>query len=295
MKTKNLILLAATFLLLIVVLWARSAAPALWPQSSPYLQKIRSVDRQKITQIEISRNTTSLILENGGSGWKLNNKKVGAGKAESLLQNIFAAVAPEVVAQTDMRHKELELTADLAAKIKLGDRLTILIGKYNSPGFFVRFDNDNMVYLLKDLTAGQLSTNPQDWLDKTVVAVDPAKVKGLTFTQNGQAFSLSNKDGKWQTADGKDSLKDKTDALVASLATLTADAVVIDEATAKAYGPSPTMNLLLTLESTSETLGIFKGPNNYLIRRGSDGEQFIISAALLSKILSAPKDLSSWD
>lgn len=291
MKTRTLLLLAATFLLLTVLLWARSAVPALWPQSSPYLQKIRAVDRQKITKIEISRSTVSLVLENSGSGWKLNNKKVGAGKAESLLQNIFVALAPEAVAQTALRHKELELTTDLAAKIKLGDQLILLVGKANSPGFFVRFDTDNVVYLLKDLTNSQFSTDPQDWLDKTVITVDPAKVKQLTFTQNGQAFSLSSKDGKWQATGGKESPKDKTDALFASLATLTADAVVIDEATAKAYGPSPAMNLLLTFESTSETLGIFKGPNDYLIRRGSDGEQFIISAARLSKILAAPKDL----
>ncbi len=251
------------------------------------------MDRQKITKVEVSRNTVSLVLENSGSGWKLNNKKVGVGKAESLLQNIFVTVPPEAVAQTALRHQELGLTTELAAKIKLRDQLTLLVGKANAPGFFVRFDNDNVVYLLKDLTDSQFSTDPQDWLDKTVITVDQTKVKQLTFTQNGQAFSLSSKDGKWQTAGGQESPKDKTDALFASLATLTADAVVIDEATAKAYGTGPAMNLLLTFESTSETLGIFKGQNDYLIRRGSDGEQFIISAALLSKILSAPKDLSS--
>ena len=292
MKNKTLLSLSLIFAVLVGLFLVQTYLPEIWPKSSPYLKKMGTVNKNNLARIEISYNKDNIVLEKDGSIWKLNSAKVAPSAIEALISGLFVTTEPETVAQTDIKHKELEVTPEAAIRIKLSEKTALLIGKANYPGVFARFDDDNTVYLLKELDQSQVATEVQPWLDKTVFAAAPDKIQKLTFTKESKDYFLVKKYGKWLNREnGKEVSKEKTDALLAQLSNLNARSVVIKDTPITGFAASPELKVVIALEGGTETLELSKGKDIYLVKRLSDGQQFLVAEASLSKLLSAPEEL----
>ena len=287
-------ILAIIFAALVGLLLVQSYLPDLWPKSLPYLQKLKAINKQNLGRIELSRGADLVVLEKNGNLWKINSSKVAQNAIEDLLNGIFIGQEPDVTAQTDKRHTDLGVTPDQATKVKLSDKISLLIGKADYPGVFARFEGDNVVYLLKNLDSSRITLDAGDWLDKIIFSVDINKLQKLTFNQKNKDLSVSKKDGKWIIEEnGKEVVKEKIDSLILDISTIDAQSVVQSNTELSEYNSTPDLKLFITFDGGTETLELFKGKSGYLVKRDSDEQQFITSEASLSKILSAPKDLTN--
>ena len=289
MSNKNIKLLLAVFVVLIGLLAFKQYAPLLSQPTSAYAQKTKDISAQTVSAIEISNSSGSVQLKKERDTWKVNGKKADTAKINSLLSSLLPAISPEIIAQTDKRHKELELTDQLATKIKLDSKLTLLTGKSGGSGVYARFDNDPAVYLLKNNPS--VTSTVSEWYDKTILAFDQTKATKITFREGNLVIILSKEGDKWKGGSKNEEIgKDKVDPILSQVSSLTAQSLY-DAAGGSTY-PKQT-NLIFTVEydGKMETLEFYKGASDYLVKRQSDGEQFIVSEYSVSSLISAPKEI----
>lgn len=160
---KNLKYIFIIFLLLVAMTAWNIYSPQLFPASSPYRDSIKNLSKQNIHIINITKAKKSVEIQKKQNKWQVNGKPADTAKVEELLSALFPPTPPDLVSQSDKKHKEFELTADLAVKVKLNNQQTILLGKITYPNIYACFDNQKEVYLLKNPST--LSTNLSDWLE----------------------------------------------------------------------------------------------------------------------------------
>lgn len=289
MSNKNIKLLLVVFVVLVGLLAIRQYTPPRTKETSAYTEKTKAVNTQSVAAIEISNSSGSVQLKKESDTWKVNGKKADATKINSLLSSILPAAAPELIAQTDKRHKELELTDDLATKIKLDNKLTVLTGKSGGSGAYIRFDADPTVYLLKNNPS--VTSTASEWYDKTVLAIDKTKVTKITFRE-GNSITMLAKDGdKWKGGSKNEEIENnKVDAVLSQVSSLTAQSL-FDAVKENSYPKQANLTFTIEYDGKLETLEFYKGDSDYLIKRQSDGEQFVVSEYGISSVISAPKDI----
>ena len=214
MSNKNIKLLLVIFVALMGLLVYKQYAPSLTKETSAYTEKTKVVSPQSVASIEINNSSGSMQLKKEGELWKVNGKKADTTKINSLLSALLPGAAPELIAQTDKRHKELELTDDMATKIKLDSKLTVLTGKSGGSGVYARFDTDSAVYLLKNNPS--VTSTASEWYDKTILTVDKTKITKITVRE-GDTIKMLAKDGdKWK-AGSKEVEKNKVDPILSQV------------------------------------------------------------------------------
>lgn len=289
MSNKNIKLLLAVFIVLIGLLVFKQYAPSLSQPTSAYVQKTKDISAQTVSAIEISNPDGSVQLKKEGDVWKVNGKKADTAKINSLLSSLLPTTSPELIAQTDKRHKELELTDDLSTKIKLDNKLTLLTGKSAASGVYTRFDSDPAVYLLKSNPS--VTSTVSEWYDKTILAFDQTKATKITFREGNSVTMLTKEGDKWKGGSKNEEIgKDKMDPILYQINSLTAQSLY--DAAGKSTYPKQT-SLIFTVEydGKMETLEFYKGASDYMVKRASDGEQFIVNEYSISSVISAPKEI----
>lgn len=289
MSNKNIKLLLVIFVVLVGFLVYRQYAPSLTKETSAYAEKTKMVSSQSVTSIEISNSSGSVQLKKEADIWKINGKKADATKINSLLSSILPTTAPELIAQTDKRHKELELTNNLATKIKMDNKLTLLTGKSAGSGVYARFEDDATVYLLKNNSS--VTSTATEWYDKTILAFDQTKASKMTFREGNATIVLTKKDNKWvNEKDSKEAKADKVTSVLSLVSNLSAQSLYEDTKSA-AYSKLATLTFAIEYDGKSETLEFYKGESDYLVKRQADGGKFIISEYNVSSVISAPKEV----
>ncbi|MBU4016631.1 DUF4340 domain-containing protein [Patescibacteria group bacterium] len=253
------------------------------------MEKIKGINIQSIQTIEIKKGSQTIKFNKENNIWKIKNEKADADKIQSLLSTLMAATIPELVAQTDKRYKEFELTNDLATVIKLDNKLTVYTGKYNGAGIYARLDGSPMVYVLKNTSA--IPTTSSEWYDLTIIALDQSKVTKLSFEDNDTPMIIIKKGDKWiSEKTNKEAKKDKVDSILSILSKLTAQSL-LEESKKDSYPASPDLTLVIEYEGKSNTLEFFKGESDYLVKREADSGQFIVSEYAVSSLISAPQEI----
>src|SRR3989338_4664248 len=125
---KNLKLLFIILSILSGVLALKSFLPQFLPTTSPYTEKIKDIKKENVTSLSVSKLSESVKLEKVGDTWKADGKKADKNKIDDLLNGLLSDDLPELISQTDSRHKELELTSDLGTQVKINDGLTVFLG-----------------------------------------------------------------------------------------------------------------------------------------------------------------------
>ena len=288
MQNKNLKILTVIFVVLIGFLGIKTYLPKVTPTTSAYSEKVKTVNRESVASVLIKNTSDSIDLKKENNVWKLNAKKVDATKVDNLIGQLLTTTSPEVIAQTDKRHKEFELTDDLATKVSLDNKLTWLIGKGSGSAVYARFEGDNSVYLLKDVSLTALSS-ASDWYDKTILTFDQTKATKVTFREGNVITILTKQGDKWMSGD-KEAKKDRVDAALSQASGLTAQSL-FDATKATTYPKVASLVLTIEYDGKSETLEFYKGSSDYLIKRSSDSEQFVVSEYSISSLISAPKEV----
>lgn len=264
------------------------------PQSA-YNERLKSLKPEAISTISLEKKANDqepkIILHKENKDWKANGKKVTSAKVDELLSDLLTKDSVETIAQTNARHKELELTGDVATQVTLDQKVTVFIGKITPGGRYVRFADSDPVYVVKDLSYSSASVDPQDWYDKTIVAVDEKSLKKLEFKKSDEQFTLAKEETKWKLEKDQKEIKESVlSPLTQALSSLTASKVASDEEI-KTYPTTPELTLIISADRETDTLIFYKNNDDYLVQRGRDQEHFLLISSQADKFFLSSKDL----
>ncbi len=291
MQDRTLKALALVFVALLLIWGAKMYVQHRTRPLSPYTEKVRSHNPTAVQTIVLRNTQGTVALKKEDGAWKLNGKKADTSKVEHLVETLFPTIAPELIAQTDKRHEEFQITDTQATTVMVDDALTWFVGKSEGVYIYARLDSDANVYLLRAGTASTFSTDASDWYDKTILAFDQARTSKLTMNLRGETRSLVNKDGTWvEESSGKETKKDTVNSLLSHLSNFWAESLY-DGADGVSYQTKPELSITVEYDGVSETLQFFKGTSDYLVQRISDQERFTIREYSASSILSSTKEI----
>jgi|GEM_PF-6759240 len=290
MKNKTLVLLVVILFFLVVVLVLKNLTPRIYTENSPYLEKLKSYNKNNLQSILIKKSTDFIELKKEGGVWKLNGKNADEEKVNQFVNSLFVSIPPEKVAQTNKKHEEFELTKEKALTVVFDDKLIFLIGKSSEAGVYVRFEDEDNVYFIN--STNKISLETDDWYDKAIVKFNQEEARKIVFKEAGKKeISIVKKEDNWvEEATGKNINKEKVTNFLSKTSSLSAKSLYKPQGKT-AYSSSPSLILTLEFEAKSETLEFYKGSSDYLIKRLSDREQFIVTEFSASSMLSAIKEI----
>ncbi len=283
---KNLKILVIVFVILSALLAFKQLSPTLFVKRSLYEEKIKTIKKESIKNINIRKDSQELKLVKEGEVWKVEGKKANKDKINNFLEALFPTITPELISQSENRHEEFELTQSLGTFVFLDDRLGFVIGKPAAGGgLYAKFDKDNNVFILKDLDSYNFSTSSSYWVDKTIFSIERSKLKKLTFNKNGQTITMVNKDNKWlEEKSNKEPDKDKFESILITLSSFVANDLW-DAKNTKIYPVTPQLELMIDYDGGNEKISFYKGKEDTKVNRASDKEEFIISNTSAEKFL----------
>ncbi len=304
MKWRSLGLLA---LLFAGVAGAYYGLEAKGKKSEDANQLLRADDKD-VDSVSITRGEERVVVKREANGWRLNEPiRAKAEKTEiaSLIQALLTArpertidEQPKSLGEYGLLRPAIRLTVSLK-----GDRppFVLLLGDKNPNGFsvYAKRADQPAVFLLSNTLRTRLDRKAADFLDKTLLELEPDKVKTLQLATKGRSITLSSDGaGKWELTQPIKARADSTavrqllwsikDARVREFLASGADAK-------RRYGlDHPDLTVALTEANASKRLLLRKAPDPKagLYALAEPGEGIVtIDARLLTDLSKSPLDL----
>lgn len=291
MKNKPLYILAAILLVLGGAAAFKIYFPKISPSANLYSNSIKSFNGQKVTSVEIANKDNTLKFSKANGQWSLNGEKVVPDKIEGLVKKVLDANQAELVSETNIKHKDFEVTDDLATKIKLNNDSQFLLGKAAfGGGLYIRISGRDNVYLVKNLTSNDASVDLQQWYDKTIISIDHKDIKTIKIVKGNETFTIAQQGEKWVWQEGNKELKqDKAGSVALKLASFQAKELIPSSQSGEMAKPDVSINI--ESGKGTENLDIYKVADGYIVDRKSDGKKFKIDEAAAKDVLVSLKDL----
>jgi len=246
-----------------------------------YFQKL-GIKKEQVRIINLSQKDKSVELKREGEIWKIKGKKAKETEVSELLAVLFPQNPPEIVAKTPSRHQQMGVDEAGAIKIKLNGEKEIWLGKNTSGGNYLRFPEGDEVWLVKGSWYSPTAEFSY-WVDKTIISLNTTKLKKIDWRNSSQTKVYEKKDNSWWEGEKKVEEK-KIEPIITGLSPLTAEEVVEDQRPA-GYSPVAKLTLEVEWEGGSEKLEFFSGKDKFLVKRNSDGQEFLISSETAKKFL----------
>ncbi len=165
-------------------------------------------DEKDIGRISIKKSGGQVVLEREGDRWRLIQPvqaKADSSEMASLLQTILAAKQERTIDEQGKNLGEYGLekpTIQLTLSVK-GDKppLVLLLGDKNPNGFsvYAKRGDQPAVSLVAESLRARLDRKAADFRDKTLLALEPDKVKQVELVRKGQSITVSNAGAdKWE-------------------------------------------------------------------------------------------------
>jgi len=158
-------------------------------------------DEKEIEKISITRGGERISLKRDGDSWRMIEPvqaKADTTEIASLLNAITSArlertinEEPKSLGEYGLDRPAITLTVSLKGDKPLSN---LLLGDKNPNGFSVYAKREDMppVFLVADSLRSRLDRKATDLRDKTLLHVEPDKVKRLELSGKGRSISLSN-------------------------------------------------------------------------------------------------------
>ena len=305
MRWRSLGLLA---LVLVVVAGAYYALEAKGKKSEDDAKRLFLADEKEVEKISIKGGEQQVVAKRDGDAWRLTEPvlaKADTTEINSLLNAILSArrertidEQPKSLGEYGLEHPSILLTLTLK-----GDKASpvLLLGDKNPNGFsvYAKRGDQAAVFLVADTLRNRLDRRAAEFRDKTVLALEPDKVKQVQLVGKGRSISLKNAGAEgWELSQP---MKAKADVeMVRQLLWKIKDArvreFVAEGADAKRrYGlDQPDLAVDLTEADASKRLLLKKAPDPKvgLYALAEPGKGVVTTdARLLSDLSKSPFDL----
>ena len=265
-------------------------------------------EEKDVEKISIKKGDEQVILQREGAGWRLIDPvqaKAETTEITALLQALLTVreertidQQPKSLGEYGLERPAIQLTLSFK-----GDKppLVLLLGDKNPSGFsvYAKRGDQPAVLLVADTVRIRLDRKAADFRDKTVLALDPDKVKQVEFVGKGRSVTMSNAGAdKWELTQP---IKARADAaairrLLWSIKDARARDFLASGGDAKRrYGlDHPDLMVGLTEGDISKRLLLKKAPDPKvgLYALAEPGEGVVtIDARLLTELSKSPFDL----
>lgn len=275
MKKSQLIFAGIVFVVLLLITLVVVIDPYEKYKPSSASVKLPDLKKDGITMIEIvnpddsANKTVTLVKE--GEFWSVSGPKMpGKFKADKpQIDGILDRLASlEITAESSTkkdRHEVYEVDAKKGIKLiatnSKGEKLNAMIGKnaQDMSGFIVLPPSDS-VYSVKSGLRSLVDKDANGWRDKTIFALDKAKVNKIEIndessTKTGKLTLVKSEDGTWSAPDKPGVALDKTkvESLITQISSLRAqDFIDNPESPAKYELDNPAIVVKVTVEGAGE-------------------------------------------
>jgi Domain of unknown function (DUF4340) len=170
--------------------------------------RLFQAEAKDVEKISITRGEELIVLKREGDGWRLIEPvqaTADGSEVASLLRTLLEAreerrieEAPTGLADYGLDHPSLHLSVTL----KGGHTLpVILLGDVNPSGrsVYAKRSDQPAVFLATVIVRVRADRKPDDFRDKTLLALEPNEVTQVELAGKGQSISLSHAEGKgWE-------------------------------------------------------------------------------------------------
>ncbi len=252
-------------------------------QPNEYLKTLKPFSPETITKITLSQNDQTLIIAKENVDWKIGSKSADSTKIKELLTNLMPETSPLLVAQSPEQLKNLGATQESGVNVEIatsdGKTQQFIIGKQTGAATIVALTAVNQAYSL--LNVPTISTNPGTWYNLSIVDIDSADIKQLTFTTKGTSYTIvQNNPNEW-SFEGDTTLVDnsKVNNFVMKLNPLKATSLAFEDKQ-KEYnqGYVETTLVITTKSGQAITLDFYKGTTDYLVKSTPNGEYYTVTS-----------------
>lgn len=164
-----------------------------------------TVTAADLTRIAVRQGIDSVVVEQGGGGWRVNGLPAAPATVERFLAALNdSASSGELISESAQSHERLAVDTLQGRRLTLGagDRtlLDLWIGRRGPDfdGFYVRRAGEERVYLLRGAFAEQTARTVEQWRDLQVVRLQPESIGRIEVVRGGKAWSLSRTDTGYQ-------------------------------------------------------------------------------------------------
>lgn len=182
-----------------------------------------------IRGVKITNGDIAFELKRGDFGWKIApepNDRASAKAIKKLIESARSAIILDRIASREIHDRDqLSQYGLKKSRVRLdfkgdGDP-SLLIGKdaADEKRIYVRFENSRDIYLISDELVNQLLRSPQDFRDRSLTNLSPARVDRLVIRQTNGEMELKRDAKGWHIIKPLNARADETavDALIRKL------------------------------------------------------------------------------
>ncbi len=239
-----------------------------------FSQKTKDLKSDDFDAIFIRDNQGSLDLKKENGSWRLKERLVEEAKIANLYRLLFDDASNfEEISEKPDRYPEFGLASPAAKQLIFKtngqEKLNLWLGKFSYPGNFIRLEPGPTVYLTGQNLEALTDTNPNSFWDKKVVRFAETDLVKLTVVRGKQTFALSKN-------------------LISNLILLKGDKILEDRTEKKKYPTLLGTLMVETADGQKETFKFYKGQNESLVERQSDGELLTLPTLTAESFLTEP-------
>lgn len=128
-------------------------------------------------------------------------------------------------------------------------------------------------------------------VDMFIFTSKPEVLAEITINGDGKESVISNKNGKWiNENNGQELTSEKLSPFISTILYTKAHAFFSEDSNTT-YSTTPNLSLKIDYEGKQETLEYYKGTTDYMVKRKSDNERFILDESDISPLISMQKEV----
>lgn len=266
MKRKLLLLLIVFVLLIPLAFLIKRLA-----RKSLEKELLSGFKQQEITGIDMKRRDDRLSLVKEGELWKMKepleteaDKKIVDGFIKQMKE---LALGPVISTQSGKLGKfEVDDNDGIHFRMSAeGNReIAVVFGKSTADytGVYLRFPEENKVYLSRGLRRHFLTRKWQDWAEKQITSFDPGDIAGFVLKKSGSSIEFTKTEDRWFRG-GKEADGSEIDKLVQILKDFRAVDFLKPE---ERQGLDSVLSLTLRLKDREQTIHLYRKKEFYYVQ-----------------------------
>lgn len=294
MKNKRNIMLVIALIGLGVLLGRQIYNGRTPSPDAPYMERVYNLKPDTVNAITIRSKGEIVVLQKEKNLWKINSKKARTNRVNDLVATLLPEKNPEIVAVDTTKHQVLGVNTDDAIVITLNGKPTFYFGKPTEGGVYVQVQGSDKVYVLPNSEASSDASIMLDFaslVDMTIFSSKPEAITAILLKQNENELNLTKTTGKWVNKKTNAEIsEDKISPFLYGVSFLRAHSFFQTESSTS-YTQTPTLSLAIEYDGKQEKIEFFKGNTDYLVKRQSDKEQFVVGESDVSQLISASQGI----
>ncbi|QQR89997.1 MAG: DUF4340 domain-containing protein [Myxococcales bacterium] len=310
--------LAVGFMVMLVLIgltaWAFASRRAELKGDSVAGASLPPIPANKLDEIEIYKSADDYVrLSKVDGKWVVSAPVQGeadSSAADTAVEKLTELKVTGVAATHKDNHKALEIDDQtgirVIAKEKGKTLADLVLGVSRSGSTMVREHGKDKVLSVAGSIKWTFAKDLKSWRNRKILALEAGKIARVDYKHDNVSFSLVNKDGSWDLADGSKAIKkfsaSKAQSLVNNVASLNATDFAADSVTPEQAGldhPNATVTVSMqAAEGTKPEVHTViigkKNPsdeNQYFIQRTDKPIIYLTTKYIAERLMPTEKDL----